>query len=84
MRMLPKLPWVALALAAVAGPVFAQDAAAPETTEAVAEVVSAIRLMVVMLRLAMYWATVPPPPASILPISPICHTTPASSITRRT
>lgn len=40
MRMLPKLPWVALALAA-AGPAFAQDAAAPEA-EAVAEVVSAI------------------------------------------
>jgi len=43
MRLLPKLPWVALALLA-AGPVLAQDAttAAPETAEVVAEAVSAI------------------------------------------
>ncbi|MFT3975476.1 MAG: ammonium transporter [Amaricoccus sp.] len=40
MRMLPKLPWVALALLA-AGPVFAQDATTP-APEAVAEAVSAI------------------------------------------
>jgi len=43
MRLLPKLPWVALALLA-AGPVLAQDAATatPETAEVVAEAVSAI------------------------------------------
>ena len=35
--------------------------------------------MVSMLRLAMYLATVPPPPASTLPSSAICHTAPASS-----
>ena len=43
MKLLPKLPWVALALA-VAGPVLAQDAttATPETTDVVTEVVSNI------------------------------------------